>query len=190
MIEKLNANNNYIYHIDKDLNDLYNIQDRIWLNMCESCIKDRSATYTVIVDNDSDKIVETFNKSFDVFIYLQRLIGEGWRGFLTGEKKLHIRSIEIADDLSNLKMIEAYARTLPTNKFDVYTRLIYKGKILTSTHNIRNIISIINCFDEKYTRMPDEFFDDLPSADVGIEHEMDIIKEMFSKEELNEMMEK
>nr|DAR44618.1 MAG TPA: hypothetical protein [Caudoviricetes sp.] len=29
MIEKLNANNNYIYHIDKDLNDLYNIQDRI-----------------------------------------------------------------------------------------------------------------------------------------------------------------
>lgn len=87
-------------------------------------------------------------------------------------------------------MIVAYIRTLPINRFDVYTRLIYKGKILTSTPNIRHIISIINCFDEKYTRMPDEFFDDLPSADVGIEHEMDIIKEMFSKEELNEMMEK
>lgn len=190
MIEKLNANNNYIYHIDKDLNSVHDIQNHIWFNICEPCIGRGSATYTVIVDNDSDKIVETFGKSFDVFIYLQRLIREGCRGFLTGEKKLHIRSIEIADDLSNLEMIVAYLRTLPTNRFDVYTRLIYKGKILTSTPNIRHIIEIINCFDEKYTYMPDEFFDDLPSADVGIEHEMNIIKEMFSKEELNEMLKK
>ena len=87
-------------------------------------------------------------------------------------------------------MIEAYARTLPTNKFDVYTRLIYKGKILTSTPKIRHIISTIDCFEERYGCIPDEFFDDLPSADVGIEHEMNLIKEMFSKEELNEMMEK
>lgn len=190
MIEKLNANNNYIYHIDKDLNSVHDIQDRIWFDICEPCIRNRSATYTVIVDNDSDKIVETFSKSFDVFIYLQRLIKEGCRGFLTGEKKLHIRSIEIADDLSNLEMIVAYLRTLPTNRFDVYTRLIYKGKILTSTPKIRHIISTIDCFEERYGCMPDEFFDDLPSADVGIEHEMNLIKEMFSKEELNEMMEK
>lgn len=188
MIEKLNANNNYIYHIDKDLNDLYNIQDRIWLNMCEPCIKDRSATYTVIVDNDSDKIVETFNKSFDVFIYLQRLIGEGWRGFLTGEKKLHIRSIEIADDLSNLKMIEAYARTLSTNKFDVYTRLIYKGKILLSVPKINHIIYTIKNFDERYVCENELFLDGETSADVGEEYEMNLIKGMFKKEELDEIL--
>lgn len=90
MIEKLNANNNYIYHIDKDLNSVHDIQDRIWFDICEPCIRNRSATYTVIVDNDSDKIVETFSKSFDVFIYLQRLIKEGGVvGFLL-ERKSYI----------------------------------------------------------------------------------------------------
>ncbi len=188
MIEKLNANNNYIYHIDKDLNSVHDIQDRIWFDICEPCIRNRSATYTVIVDNDSDKIVETFSKSFDVFIYLQRLIKEGCRGFLTGEKKLHIRSIEIADDLSNLEMIVAYLRTLPTNRFDVYTRLIYKGKILISALKINHILPVIKDFEEKYACKNEASFDNLPSADVGEEYEINLIKEMFSKEELDEMM--
>jgi hypothetical protein len=188
MIEKLNANNNYIYHIDKDLNSVHDIQDRIWFDICEPCIRNRSATYTVIVDNDSDKIVETFSKSFDVFIYLQRLIKEGCRGFLTGEKKLHIRSIEIADDLSNLEMIVAYLRTLPTNRFDVYTRLIYKGKILISALKINHILPVIKDFEEKYACKNEASFDNLPSADVGEEYEINLIKDMFKKEELDEIL--
>jgi hypothetical protein len=188
MIEKLNANNNYIYHIDKDLNAVHDIQDRIWFNICEPCIGRGSVTYTVIVDNDSDKIVETFSKSFDVFIYLQRLIREGCRGFLTGEKKLHIRSIEIADDLSNLEMIVAYIRTLPIDRFDVYTRLIYKGKILISAPKINQILPAIKNFEGEYACKNEVFFDDLPSADVGEEYEMNLIKDMFKKEELDEML--
>ena len=188
MIEKLNENNNYIYHIDKDLNDVHDIQDRIWCNICESFIRKGSTTYTVIVDNDSDKIVETFDKAFDVFIYMQRLIREGYRGFITGEKKLHIRSIEIADDLSNLGMVIAYVKTLPTNRFDVYTRLIYKGKILISAPKINHILPAIKNFEENYACSNEIFLNGEPSADVGEEYELNLIKGMFKKEELDEML--
>lgn len=190
MIEKLNADNNYIYHIDNDLNGAYTIQDRMWLNLYRSATvrRDCSTTYTVIVDTDLDKSVKTFNKGFDVIIYMQVLIREGLRGFLTGEKNLHVRSIEIADDLSNLEMLIAYVRSLPANKFGVYTRLIYNGKILTSTPKINYILSIIENFGKKDAYEHEPLFDDLPSADVGIEHEIDIIKKMFSEKELNEML--
>ena len=188
MIEKLNENNNYIYYIDKDLNFIHDIQDRIWFNICESFIGKGSATYTVIVDNDSDKIVETFNKAFDVFIYMQRLIIEGHRGFLTGEKKLHIRSIEIADDISNLEMVKAYIRTLPDNRFDVYTRLIYKGNILISAPKMTSIISAIRSFEETYTCKNRIFLDGGTSADVGEEYEMGIIRKMFKEEELEKIL--
>jgi len=149
-----------------------------------------SNIYTINVDDGTDTITKIFHKSIDAHIYVSELVRKGLREFIIGNRELHVQSIEIADDILNLPMVMSYLNTLSIDKFDVYTRLIYKGKILTSSPNIHHIIEIINCFDEKYTYMPDEFFDDLPSADVGIEHEMDIIKEMFSKEELNEMMEK
>lgn len=85
-------------------------------------------------------------------------------------------------------MIVAYLRTLPTNRFDVYTRLIYKGKILISALKINHILPVIKDFEEKYACKNEASFDNLPSADVGEEYEINLIKEMFSKEELDEMM--
>ena len=194
MIKKLNDSNNYIYHIDSELHCLYNIEEhlRLWMNLDRANFfnYDHSNIYTINVDDGIDTITKIFHKSIDAHTYVSELVRKGLREFIIGNKELQVQSIEIVNSISDLPMVMSYLNTLSIDKFDVYTRLIYKGKILTSTHNIRNIISIINCFDEKYTRMPDEFFDDLPSADVGIEHEMDIIKEMFSKEELNEMLKK
>lgn len=85
-------------------------------------------------------------------------------------------------------MIEAYARTLPTNKFDVYTRLIYKGKILLSVPKINHILYTIKNFDERYVCENELFLDGETSADVGEEYEMNLIKGMFKKEELDEIL--
>lgn len=192
MIKKLNENNNYIYHIDSELRCIYNVEEhlQLWMNldMANFFNFNHSNIYIINVDDGTDTITKIFHKSIDAHTYVFELVRKGLREFIIGNRELHVQSIEIADDTLNLPMVMSYLNTLSIDRFDVYTRLIYKGKILTSTPNIRHIIEIINCFDEKYTCMPDEFFDDLPSADVGIEHEMNLIKDMFKKEELDEMM--
>ena len=178
MIKKLNENSNYIYHIDSDLSGAYTIERNMqkYLTRRDELHPDPSTIYTVILDNDLDKTVKSFNKRFDVIMYVLELIKEGYRGFLTGEKKLQVQSIEVADDLSNLEMLIAYVESLPNNKFGVYTRIIYKGKILVTTAEINHLLSVLKNFREKYVYIYKEFSDDLPSADVGVEHEMDIIK--------------
>jgi hypothetical protein len=194
MVKKLNENNNYIYHIDSELRCLYNIEEhlRLWMNLDRANFfnYNYSTIYTINVDDGTDTITKIFHKSIDAHTYVSELVRKGLREFIIGNKELQLQSIEIVDSISDLPMVMSYLNTLSIDNFDVYTRLIYKGKILTSTPKIRHIISTIDCFEERYGCMPDEFFDDLPSADIGIEHEMNIIKEMFSKEELNEMLKK
>ena len=192
MIKKLNETNNYIYHIGSDLSGAYTIQRNMqkYLTKYDELHPDPSTIYTVIVDNDLDETVKSFNKRYDVIMYILELIKEGYRGFLTGEKKLHVQSIEVADDLSNLEMLIAYVESLPNNKFGVYTRIIYKGKTLVTTPEINHLLSVLKNFRENYVYIYKEFSDDLPSADVGIEHEMDIIKKMFNNKELNELRKK
>ena len=192
MIKKLNDSNNYIYHIDSELHCLYNIEEhlRLWMNLDRANFfnYDHSNIYTINVDDGIDTITKIFHKSIDAHTYVSELVRKGLREFIIGNKELQVQSIEIVNSISDLPMVMSYLNTLSIDNFDVYTRLIYKGKILISALKINHILPVIKDFEEKYACMPDEFFDNLPSADVGIEHEMNLIKEMFSKEELDEMM--
>lgn len=174
MIEKLNDNGIYTYHIDPELRGIHQLVSHLYF--VKTLTENKHIRCRIVCDIEKYKTDMIFEKGVDAANYIiNNIIKKEIVALYENGKDIIVRSIELTDDLSNLNLLKEYTAVIAYDDiFNVVTRLIYRGKILLSAIDINVIRATLDDF-MRNRKIFDSILETLPSADAGVEHE----KNMF-----------